>query len=828
MGNQAGTSAAPARKGDKEERKGRDGNKGGGDSSKRLLDYYTVGEMLGQGTFGVVYACKPKGQDRECAVKMVDKVETPVDKIREEAEFLRKMNHPNVIKCYDVIYEKCFVCIVMDRLSGGDLILGMQAHWKSTGRIPFTVSSRLANQMGSSVQYLHSQNMIHRDIKGDNYLTDRKDITDPDCRVVLTDFGTGMTLAPGQRLHEKCGTKLYWSPEFFKMDYSLKVDVWAMGVVVYGLLCGRFPFRNEAEANKKALTFSEDTPPEAQSLSKGMLGKTEDTRLAADEVMAHQFLSRRQAQQAKKEEKASPPETKDAKETKGYVPTSGEEPTPAPAAGTSVPDPVEPASVPAAPGSKEEDEALFKEFGANVGVQDRRFELVDRLVNAHAKIAMSKAQSTWVTEGGIGEHVWNDSFSIVDKRAHNSTVKYEWVSPSQLTDDSLGIHEEAGGVTKLEGAKPISENDAGSSLVVKKQLEDHGIDTTVFGTGQFKTLDQLAAEVHSGAAVLMLDAQEHKKLVRVVDIVLLRICTPGSKVKYLIESSEQYPDGRRRSTNRLPGTKKDPHENSKQTTERIVAQMLELGGAQVSFDYSNSEQFEEEEDSPSYPGVRTVYRKEIIEGRLEEGAVVAKNDELSHQDATGNTKFFTWMEPEQCEREGIHFKSPEEDGETSALVQAPIGLDEEALRIYLKLYKVDTEQFGQNHAKTLTEFSDELLKGDSSLMHDTDGSIIRVVDVVLLKLTNGENEKILVQAEQTYPDGTKVMLHRLPGAKRRPDENQFLAARKIVQRQLRIDSNHVTCGVRDVSSVEEEKQSLAYPGLRTVYRKRIVSARLSR
>merc|ERR1712187_462875 len=97
--------------------------------NKRLLDYYNVGEMLGQGAFGIVYACKPIGQEKDCAVKMVDKVETPVDKIREEADMLQRMDNDNVIRCYDVIYEKCFVCIVMDRLRGGDLIVGMQTHW---------------------------------------------------------------------------------------------------------------------------------------------------------------------------------------------------------------------------------------------------------------------------------------------------------------------------------------------------------------------------------------------------------------------------------------------------------------------------------------------------------------------------------------------------------------------------------------------------------------------------------------------------------------------------------------------------------------------------
>jgi len=813
--------------------------------TKRLLDYYTVGEMLGQGTFGVVYACKPKGQDRECAVKMVDKVETPVDKIKEEADFLRKMNHPNVIRCYDVIYEKCFVCIVMDRLKGGDLILGMQAHWKTTGRIPFAVSSRICSQMGASLHYLHGQWMAHRDIKGDNYLTDRKDITDPNCRVVLTDFGTGLSITPGQRLHEKCGTKLYWSPEFFRMDYTLKVDTWAMGVVVYGLLCGRFPFRNEVEANKKALSFAPDVPADAQDLAQRMLAKVEDQRATSDIVVNHSFILWRGGDAAQEKPPAPKIVVEEPKEDKK------------PAAGYGATSPAQAGTETAVESQTTgpEKEAIMKENGANHGVVDRRYELVERLMHAGEKRnsrVVTPAFSTYVkfkeSHSEIGEdepgYHWDDTFTIVDKRANLSEIQYCWWTPDRVRDDVQGIHE-AHGVTNLDGAKPVNEDHAGeekaSTKFIEYQLQEHGIDTSAFGKGEAKTLQQLAAEVQSGAAVLMLDATEHKKLVRVVDVVALRIMAPGDTDKFLIETSETFSDGRTRATGRLPGTKKDCHENTKDVAERIVAEMLDLKGSNVVFDFSLQEEFEEEMKSPSYPGVTTVYRKLIVEGTLIAAAVIdsgaerrpsaatcfESSQEFSKKDATGNTKFFHWMSPKDCEEKNIQYKKPVDDDDHSCLVQAPIGLSEDDLTTYLKAYMVDVNQFGTGKAKTLEEFSHELMKGDSSLNHAADGTIIRIVDVVLLKLTNDETGKVLVQTIQTYKDGSEVTLNRLPGAKRRPDENQFLTARTIVQRYLRIDDNHVTCNAKDVVSFEEEKTSLAYPGLRTVYRKRIVNARLA-
>merc|ERR1712232_1045306 len=153
------------------------------------------------------------------------------------------------------------------------------------------------------------------------------------------------------------------------------------------------------------------------------------------------------------------------------------------------------------------------------------------------------------------------------------------------------------------------------------------------------------------------------------------------------------------------------------------------------------ELFEEEEESPSYPGVMTVYRKEIVEGVL----VVPGNDYIgkipkgpkdwSKKDTTGNTKYFAWMTSNDCSKNNVHFKAPEEGEEVSGLVQAPIGLEEAELRAYFETNKVDISKFGENNAKSLKDLSAELIKGESSLTIDSD-HVVRVVDVVALKLVH--------------------------------------------------------------------------------------------
>ncbi|CAK0910668.1 unnamed protein product [Prorocentrum cordatum] len=249
----------------------------------------------------------------------------------------------------------------------------------------------------------------------------------------------------------------------------------------------------------------------------------------------------------------------------------------------------------------------------------------------------------------------------------------------------------------------------------------------------------------------------------------------------------------------------------------------------VKFDLTRIDRYEEEIESPSYPNVVTVYRKEIVEGSVissDAGELAAIGlpafADWKATDADGNTKFFEWYTDAQAEAKKVKLK-PEGAEAVSTLVRAPIGLSEDALRLHLRSLGVDVTAFGQGTTKTLKEFSAELIRGESTLMQDQDGNIIRVVDVVVMMIVRAATGEVLVQTEQISPDGTTKVLDRLPGAKRRPDENQFLSARRILRRQLEIDENQVQLD-QEVVNVEEEHASPNFPGLKTVYRKRIIKA----
>merc|ERR550525_1890130 len=114
----------------------------------------------------------------------------------------------------------------MDRYSGGDLCDALERHFHRQSRIPISAVQRITKMMVQSVAWLHQNSVVHCDVKPDNLLMDRQDIEHPSCRVYLSDFDTAQEIQPGQRLTQKLGTRAYWAPEVWDLNYGFAVDVW--------------------------------------------------------------------------------------------------------------------------------------------------------------------------------------------------------------------------------------------------------------------------------------------------------------------------------------------------------------------------------------------------------------------------------------------------------------------------------------------------------------------------------------------------------------------------------------------------------------------------
>jgi len=214
---------------------------------KHLIEIYDIDVLLGQGAFSTVWRCVHRATGQVRAVKKIDTTELHPRDIAHEIALMRLLRHDNVVRCYDVFLEAQFVNIVVDMFTGGDLVDGLNAHRKARGRVPDAQLAHLARQMVAAVAHVHSLQIVHRDVKGENFLSDRPDIGDPGCRVALADFGTAVRIEPGERLTVRVGTPAFWAPEVWAGGYDFLVDIWAVGVTAFILLTGALPFEGEAQ-----------------------------------------------------------------------------------------------------------------------------------------------------------------------------------------------------------------------------------------------------------------------------------------------------------------------------------------------------------------------------------------------------------------------------------------------------------------------------------------------------------------------------------------------------------------------------------------------------
>ena len=166
------------------------------------------------------------------------------------------------------------------------------------------------------------------------------------------------------------------------------------------------------------------------------------------------------------------------------------------------------------------------------------------------------------------------------------------------------------------------------------------------------------------------------------------------------------------------------------------------------------------------------------------------------------------MTEDECKDRDVVMRAPAEGAEVSSLAHAPAGFSYAELRSFLEANKVDASNLGADGANTLKDFSDELVKGEAQLSRKPDGTITRLVDVVILQISRS-NWDVLVAMTDSKGAG------RLPAVKRRPDENPFWAAKRVLSKELKISENLVKVDAGNVLFTEEETNSKKYFGLPT-------------
>ncbi|OAA34779.1 serine/threonine protein kinase [Metarhizium rileyi] len=274
-------------------------------SDLKSVGNYTLGRLIGKGSFGKVYLATHKlTNGSKVVLKSAHKDDT---NLAREIHHHRQFVHPHIARLYEVIVTENLVWLVLEYCSGDELYNYLLQH----GPLRVEKVQKIFCQLVGAVSYVHMQSCVHRDLKLENILLDKNE------NVKLVDFGfTREYEGRTNYLQTFCGTTCYAAPEMLKGEKYAgeKVDVWSLGIILYALLCGELPFDDDDDSVTRTRILSEEPKypdhltPDAVSLLKLLLSKRALPRPSFPDILAHPFLAEHAlAQQAILDVKAHSP-----------------------------------------------------------------------------------------------------------------------------------------------------------------------------------------------------------------------------------------------------------------------------------------------------------------------------------------------------------------------------------------------------------------------------------------------------------------------------------------------------------------------------------------
>lgn len=275
--------------------------------------FYAIDERIGRGHYAEVFAGHDRTTKDEFAIKILDKknLANKIKFIEREKDIMRTVSHPNVVRTYD-IFETIDTChIVMELCEGGrlfDSLVKVKRFMEPQARV-------LMGQVVRGVAYLHNAGIVHRDLKAENILLAKKCVdfaNAPRGMVKISDFGLSRrvnvesggcpeTSEDDALLRSCAGTPQYIAPEILRRrSYSTKADIWSLGVLLYVLLSGTYPFMADqvgkvlekvAEGRLRfPRKYWENINPMATNLIQAMLTMDPDERPTAEQILQHPWF----------------------------------------------------------------------------------------------------------------------------------------------------------------------------------------------------------------------------------------------------------------------------------------------------------------------------------------------------------------------------------------------------------------------------------------------------------------------------------------------------------------------------------------------------------
>lgn len=304
-----------------------------------IFDDYEFFDKAGQGSFGKVMVVRHKitRQVRACKAIAIRGGQSQADLIRNETQMLRSIDHPNIMKLFEVYFDGTNVYMISELCEGGSLLDRLNVHYPPNQKngphrlMSEGLAALIMQQLLAAVACCHSQQMIHRDIKPDNILFVNRSKESP---LKLIDFGLATTLesalksareikvkrkgllgffgkimpscAPQysrRKIMTRAGTLHYFSPEMIRGEYTEQTDVFSVGIIMYQLLTGVHPFYTPGVDDEQSvrfkiskrdvefpLAFWSHISTDAKDLTRQLLLRDPHERITAAAALKHRWF----------------------------------------------------------------------------------------------------------------------------------------------------------------------------------------------------------------------------------------------------------------------------------------------------------------------------------------------------------------------------------------------------------------------------------------------------------------------------------------------------------------------------------------------------------